>query len=184
MPVKITSWWENRVVFPQDTVSGQPMPSLVGCVYLLAEDDGNPLACDGTLYVELCDVSRLAPGESPTPLERWTLDKASLKKLLRKDIVGQRYTVPLPWGSYRPDITKVQLQLTFVPDKGTPIHASPAQVTLNSDAPPALQQRREVPGAPRPLPSGLTTTTPPLQPSAGPSGPTVTRIPIAGNRQQ
>jgi hypothetical protein len=134
-PVMIVSAWENRVVFPQDTVSGQPMPSLVGSVYMLTEESGHPVACDGTLRVDLYDATRVTSAEVlGQPLERWSFDKDNLKKLLRKgkDLVGHRYIVPLMWATYRPDITKVQLQLTFIPEKGTPIQAAPTMVTLNN----------------------------------------------------
>jgi hypothetical protein len=109
---------------------------LTGRLYLFGPQIDYPLAGDGSLIVELYAASppaqpsptSAAQPSSPPPaelqrLERWELDKATLHKLLRKDPIGWGYTLFLPWGSYRSDLTQVKLRVCYQPQRGTPLYA-------------------------------------------------------------
>jgi hypothetical protein len=69
-------------------------------------------------------------GPAQVQLERWTFDPLTLKRLLRKDIIGWGYTLFLPWSTYRPEIAVVRLKLCYQPKNGSPLYAESA-VTLN-----------------------------------------------------
>ncbi len=125
--------WENHVLVTQDTVNnGAPLIGLAGRIYLFGDEIGFPLKEDGKITVDLYNVTA---GGEPKMLERWDIDRNTLRRLCRKDAIGWGYTLFLPWATYRPDVARVQLQVRFVPEKGsTPLYTSPAQVTLHHDA--------------------------------------------------
>jgi hypothetical protein len=135
--------WESRIFVTQDSVNGgRPLIGLAGRLYLF-DDNLKLQKGDGRVSVDLFDAGNTQPGAQPKRLERWELDQASLSKLLRKDPVGWGYTLFLPWGTYRPDIARVQMTVCYTPAKGMPIYADPAMVSLRSEA--HLTQTRQVP---------------------------------------
>lgn len=144
---QVQAIWEGRVQVTQDVVNGgRPLPGLAGRLYLFGEEIKYPERGDGTVSVELFDLSNVPSGAQPQRLEQWNIDAVSLSKLLRKDKIGWGYTLFLPWATYRPDITRVQLNLCYTPAKGTPLYSSPATVNLGSQA--TLTQTRQVSAAP------------------------------------
>ena len=69
-------------------------------------------------------------------LEEWRIDKDTLKRLYKKDIVGHGYTLFLPWASCRPEVTKVHLTVRYDPaGGGSPLYAPTAPLTV--EHPPA-----------------------------------------------
>ena len=130
---QVVGFWDTRVHETQDVVNGgRPLPRQAGRVYLM-----NPLfkpeKGDGSLAVDLYDISNVPSGAQPKRLERWELDAATMAKLYRNDNkIGWGYTMFLPWATYRPDITRVQLNVCYIPAKGTPIYADPAPISLGS----------------------------------------------------
>jgi hypothetical protein len=57
--------------------------------------------------------------------------------------MGTGYTMFLPWWSYRPDVTQIQMTLSYAPEKGTPIYTA-SKVSLSpSDSPMALMDSRQ-----------------------------------------
>ena len=72
--------------------------------------------------------------ESVEPTQvRLRIDKDTLKRLRKKDFIGEGYTIFLPWATYKPEITRVQLKARYEPSKGSPLYASSAPFTLNID---------------------------------------------------
>jgi hypothetical protein len=148
--------WQPEVMFAADpTHNGMPTPGLAGRLYLFGPETGHPLVGDGSLVVDLFDDSPVASGGQPKLLEKWCLDKDTLKRLLRRDFLGQGYTLFLPWGTYRPDIHHVHLMVCYTPQKGSPLYAPSSPVTLSSDNVPPQLAHRTVVGAPNPvIPTG------------------------------
>jgi len=126
--------WANHVAYAPDPVhNGRPTPGIAGRLYLFGPEMSNSLAGEGSVVVDLYDETHPAKPDAP-PLEEWRFDKETLKRLQRRDWFGEGYTLFLPWGTYRPDITKVRLQLSFHPVKGTPLYAPTSNITLSDDA--------------------------------------------------
>src|SRR5208337_2466794 len=96
------------------------LPGLAGRLYLFGPNIDYPLAGDGRLTVDLFNDEPEA-GKEPKLLEQWRIDKDTLKRLLKKDTIGWGYTLFLPWGTYKPEITHVHLRLRYDPAHGTPI---------------------------------------------------------------
>lgn len=147
MPCQIVSTWKNEVVHVADPVhGGSPTPGLAGRFYLFGEEVDTPIEAEGNLTVDLFDLSK-GPGTQPLLLENWQLDPVTLKKLKRKDPVGEGYTLFLPWATYRPDITRVQLKLKYDAGGEFPLYGDTGPLTLNSEI--TIQQSRHTvaPGA-------------------------------------
>lgn len=133
---QVQALWENRVITTQDVVNqGQPLIGLAGRVYFFGEEVGQPLTGTGTLFVACHEIR---PDGSTRLLEGWQIDPRTLAKLGRNDTIGWGYTVFLPWGTYRPDIARVQLQAKFVPEHGTPLFSPPSAVTLRQETAPIV----------------------------------------------
>jgi hypothetical protein len=128
----VVATWNNRVVYAADPVhGGTSTPGLAGRVYLFGPQVDNPLAGDGSFVVDLYDDS----GAKSVLREEWRFDRDTLQKLLRKDMVGWGYTLFLPWGTYKPDVQQVRLQVCYQPAKGTPLYAEGAKMALNKNNP-------------------------------------------------
>ena len=101
---------------------------LVGRLYLFGESIDFPLGCDGDVVVELFNET---PGAEPLLLERWQIDKATMKRVQHKDIVGWGYNLILPWGTYKPEITQVRMKVAYEAGKGMPVYTENV-ITVNS----------------------------------------------------
>jgi hypothetical protein len=142
---QVIALWEGRIVTTQDVVNGgQPLSGLAGRMYLYGPEFKYPEKGDGAVAVDLYDVTNLPPGGQPKLLERWQLDPGNLAKLLRKDKIGLGYTLFLPWSTYRPDITRVQLNICYTTAKGAPVYSQPTTISLRNEA--TLTQTRQVGG--------------------------------------
>ena len=137
VPVHISqvhSNWEGRLHVTEDVVNGgRPLAGLVGRLYLMGPDLGAGQKGDGSVVVDLYDATNVHTGTKPVRLEQWQFSQNNLDKLLRKDPIGWGYTLFLPWSTYRPDINRVQLQVTYTPAKGAALYAPPAMVTLRNE---------------------------------------------------
>ncbi len=130
---QVTVNWRPQVQFVPDTVhEGRPMPGVIGRMYLFGEQVGFPMAGDGTVHLELSAILPERPQEGWICLEKLDVDKASLKKLLIPDdhILGTAYTMFLPWWSYRPDVTQIQMTVSYAPETGTPLFTV-SKISLN-----------------------------------------------------
>jgi hypothetical protein len=124
--------WHNQVVFAPDQVNGgRVSPGLVGRLYLFGPNMGYPLAGDGAVVVDLLDPAQVGKDGEPKMLERWVIQKEHLPLYARQDCIGWGYTLLLPWGTYRPDLTRVVLKVRYDPLKGPSIYTPPSTVTLN-----------------------------------------------------
>jgi Glycine zipper len=122
---QVVANWTPQVQFVPDTVhEGRKMPGIVGRLYLFGEQVGFPLTGDGMVHLELSAILPERPQDGWICLEKLDIDKESLKKLLIPDdplLKGPAYTMFLPWWSYRPDVTQIQMTLSYTPEKGTPL---------------------------------------------------------------
>jgi hypothetical protein len=144
IPCQVSVRWHNDVVQAPDPVhSGQPTPGLVGRVYLF-NNAMLPVDGEGSLHVELADASV----KPPKVLERWNLPPEAVQKLKRKDIVGTGYSLFLPWATYRPDLTTIQMRVAYQPKNGPPLYSTPSKVTLGPATTQVVSHRTQL--SPRP----------------------------------
>jgi hypothetical protein len=130
----VVATWNPQVTFTPDPANnGAPTPGLVGRVYLFGEDICYPMLSDGSLVVDLYKDTPGAASNASALLEEWRIDKDTLKRLERRDAIGWGYTLFLPWASYKPEITSVQLRLRYEQAKGSPLFASTSSLVFNKD---------------------------------------------------
>jgi hypothetical protein len=104
--------WGPMVQLQPNPLTKVSEPVLTGRLYLFDTDVKHPLACEGSLVVDLYDVT----SGQEVMLEEWRLDSETLKRLLRKDLIGWGYSLALPWTTSRPGVTTVVLKARF--DRG------------------------------------------------------------------
>lgn len=129
---QVAATWSNQVMFtPDPTHNGNPTPGIVGRLYLFGPTVGLPLGGDGSLVVDLYDEGQGPITPETLPLEEWHIDKDTLQRLQRRDFMGWGYTVFLPWGTYKPEISKIRLRVRYQPTNATPLYAE-SRVTLDN----------------------------------------------------
>jgi hypothetical protein len=135
---QLATSWTPQVQFAPDTAhQGRPMPGIVGRLWLFGEQAGFTRTGEGTVHLELSAILPERPQDGWICLEKLDIRKEDLQKLMQKDpmMEGPSYTMFLPWWSYRPDVTQIQMSLAFTPEKGNPLY-SLSRVSLNpSDGP-------------------------------------------------
>ena len=161
-PTEIAVAWRNHIDYlPDPTRQGAMGPGLVGQMFLFDAKD-YPAAADGTLTVELIDETPRHVGQPPIKPERWQFKKDVLKSLRTVDErFGPNYVLFLPWPSYRPDVTRVRINVRFDPDQkgGFTLYAPEAKLALD----PSLAGTNEI-GA------GPVQTSPPPSDTITPAG--------------
>jgi hypothetical protein len=172
---QVVATWNNEIVSVPDPYHlGAPTPGVAGRVYLFGEPADFPRAGEGTVTVDLYDVTASKGAPGPVPLERWQFDKMTLQRLLRRDPIGWGYTLFLPWSTYRPDVPSwdVVLRVCYQPAQGTPIYAE-STLTLSRSGANQYQRtvRQDVPAAAMAAAAGQAraggpTTPPPPTPPA------------------
>jgi hypothetical protein len=129
---QIVATWNHQVAFVPDPVhGGAEAPGLAGRLYLFGPEISFPLIDDGSVVVDLYDDTKPAGEGQPIPLEEWRLDPATLKRLAKRDMIGWGYTLFLPWGTYKPEISQVHLKVRYVTAKGNPFFAESGPMTLD-----------------------------------------------------
>jgi hypothetical protein len=148
VPCQIVSTWKPEVLHVADPArQGLSSPGLAGRLYLFGAEVDTPMAAEGNLYIDLYDLGQGGP-VPPVHLENWHLDPVTLKRLKKKDPVGEGYTLFLPWATYRPDISRIQLKIRYETGAEYPLYADTGPLTLA--AAPAFMQTSNmfVPGTP------------------------------------
>jgi hypothetical protein len=176
----VTVAWQNQVIFTPDPANGgRPIPGLAGRLYIFDKNVGTPLAADGSLVIDLVGLLPERTDGQPVHLERWCIDKETLKRLEKRDILGTGYTLFLPWAGYRPNITQVQLKTQYTPVKGAPLYdlSTPLRLTTEGTSAPVVRERTEL-GQGTVLPP--TATAMPHAAAAPPALPPATPMPPAG----
>lgn len=129
----VATWGPEVVYTPDPAHAGTPSPGIAGRVYLFGSDITYPLVGDGGMVVDLYQVQGPGGANNTKLLEEWRIDKETLKRLLRRDAIGWGYTLFLPWGSYKPEITHVQMRIRYEPVKGSPIYGDVVSVALGKN---------------------------------------------------
>ncbi|MGF1579351.1 MAG: hypothetical protein ACFCD0_08320 [Gemmataceae bacterium] len=144
--VEIVPRWERQVIFlPDPGKDGQPGPNLAMRLYLF-DKNLKPCRADGFLEVKL---SLEGPPQSPHDgkvLECWAFNKEMLCPAASKDrMIGWGYNVPLPWATYQPNLTKLQMNIKYTTKEGNILYKR-SKLKLAIEAPTFNIRRRSVPG--------------------------------------
>jgi hypothetical protein len=139
-PAQAVAAWNNKVVYAPDPLrGGAAVPYLMGRLYLFGPEVGAPLVGDGSLVVDLYDLTPRGPGSEPVMLQEQRYDPETLKRFVKEDLFGMGYTVYIPWTTYRPDITQVNLILRYDPAKGQSLLHQSGPLTVDHAATKELQ---------------------------------------------
>jgi hypothetical protein len=112
-PATVLALWQPEVDYRPDVLhDGKMIAGIRGRLYLLFDDLSGTFYADGTLVVEMQGETRGSKGQ-PVVLDKWEIDRETLRKWRRRDIVGDGYSLWLPWESYRPDGTCIQMKVRF-----------------------------------------------------------------------
>lgn len=142
-PASVVAAWSPKVTYvPDPARNGQPAPGIAGRIYLFGPTPDYPIAGDGSLTVDMYDDTAAGGSSAATPIERWEFDPVTFKRLLKRDTVGMGYTVFLPWGTYRPDIKTVRLQVRYEPKGGNAVYAPGGPMTVDHGTLPTGPQVR------------------------------------------
>jgi hypothetical protein len=127
----VATWSKDIAVTPDPANRGQPTPGLTGRLYLFGPELGHPMLGDGgSVVIDLFDDRPTGEGKAPVLLEEWRIDKDTLKRLARRDTVGWGYTLFLPWGTYKPDITQIHMRVRYEPPQGMPLYLESSSMAL------------------------------------------------------
>ena len=100
---------------------------------------------DGTVTVDLIDVSPRPPGQAAAVPERWQFTKETLKNLKTShETIGKFYVLFLPWPTYKPDITRVRISVRYDADTGGTLYCTPSTITIDTGGPPNASTPGEV----------------------------------------
>jgi hypothetical protein len=124
--------WNNEIAYAADpTHFGQMNPGLAGRIYLFGPIADFPRIGEGSLVVDLYDETHVPSSQQKVPLEEWYFDKDTLKRLVRRDYIGWGYTVFLPWGTFKPEISQIRLKVRFEPVNGNAAIYDESSVTIH-----------------------------------------------------
>ncbi len=145
----VLSRWENNVrTTSNNQAGGAPLVGLAGRVYLMDESTGQGVSAQGDLLVQLYDMTNVGPNSPPQKILEVLYDPASLKQVKRKDLIGEGYTLFLPWENYNPAVKKVQVQVSYQPKNAAAHFSDPTVVSLQTEQPlPYLAHQNVIPAA-------------------------------------
>lgn len=112
--------WKKQIAHLPDPSKDSVMsPGMVGLANLYSAD-GLPTKVDGDLQIHAYDETPRKPGQSAQMSEGWLLDATTLrKKLATRDDRGMDcYALFLPWPKNWTDVTKVRIQVKYIPKNG------------------------------------------------------------------
>jgi hypothetical protein len=147
-PCRVEVTWNRGIATAADSMhNGAPLPGVAGRVYLF-NTAGFPVVGDGSLVVGLFDDTPRPGATGPVEIHEWTIDPATLKRLLRPDVVGWGYTIFLPWPENRPLLGRIQLKVRYNQANRAPIFCESGPLTF--EAPPSPNQPPQVTHAAKP----------------------------------
>jgi hypothetical protein len=133
---RLTAAWNNKVLYaPDPTHGGEPVPGLMGKLWIFGPEIGAPLTLDGEIFVGAWDNTPTLNGGEPILLEVWHIDAETAKRIRRKDFFGgDGYNLFLPWSRYNVDLKRVNVVARFNGADGRSLVSSPETLTLDHSA--------------------------------------------------
>jgi hypothetical protein len=167
---RLTAAWNNKVIYaPDPTHGGEPVPGLMGELWLFGPEIGAPMTLEGELFVGAWDNGPTATGGQPILMEVWHIDPEAARKLRQKDFFGgDGYHLFLPWSQYHVDLKQVNVVARFNGADGRCLVSTPETLTMDHSV--TLQRAAEKLGGLNP--------NPPQAPAA--AGPAAAQAPAVG----
>jgi hypothetical protein len=178
-PTTIAPAWRNHIDhLPDPARGGANSPGLAGQLFVFGPGD-LPATLDGSITVDLFDITQSAAGHPGVHLERWKFNRDVLKALRSMDErFGPNYVLFLPWPTYRSDVSRVRLTVRYDSENGSfPIYAPESRMALDPTLAGSTETGASVvreSTSPRTLPSNMTNGSGPVgtAPAAGSAGST------------
>jgi hypothetical protein len=141
--------WQNKIAYAADPTHGGRMnPGLAGRLYLFGQEIKYPMTGNGALMVEMYDETQ----GQPVKVEQWTIDPETLHRLLRRDMIGWGYTLFLPSGTWKPEMSKLLVRTCYQGKTGAPLYTENV-VTLADTNGVMRQEFKQGPVLPPPVPA-------------------------------
>jgi hypothetical protein len=132
---RLTAAWNNKVIYaPDPTHGGEPVPGLMGKLWLFGPEIGAPLTPDGEIFVGAWDNGPTLDGGQPVLLEVWHIDAETAKRIRRKEFFGGGYELFLPWTRYTVDLKRVNVVARFNAADGRSLVSTPETLTIDHSA--------------------------------------------------
>jgi hypothetical protein len=129
---RLTVAFSNKVIYaPDPTRGGNLLPGLLGRLYVFSTDEGVPIIADGEIVVDVWDNSSKAAGGQPRLIEVWNIDRESFAKFRKRDIIGEGYSIFLPWSTYNVDIRQVNVIVRHTGADGRVLMSPPETLTVD-----------------------------------------------------
>jgi hypothetical protein len=139
---RLVAVWDPHITFaPDSTRGGEPVPGLMGQVWIFGPDIKKPLEIDGEFIVGVWDQTPKASGGEAVLLEVWHIDRDSARKFRHPDLWGSCYTLFLPWQRYNVDLKQINIQVRFNGADGRNLVAPTQNLILDHSA--TLQRAAE-----------------------------------------
>lgn len=130
---QVTAFWVPSMSVTNDVLNnGAPLQGLVGRVYLTAAESRKMCQGQGKIKVDLYDPNTPGSDGKPMFLRGWVFDKGSLDMLFRYDGIDWGYTLFLPWPEYDGSVKRVNLQVCYIPDKGSPLYGQRSDFVIRN----------------------------------------------------
>lgn len=146
LPVnEVLSIWDKSLRFAQDpTRGGAMLPGLAGRVYLLNDALKCTVDAGGSIHVVIRNVTPGAPANPAYYEVKCEFKEQDLKRLKKKDMIDNGYTLFVPWETYRPDIKQVEVQVCYTPRGGSQHYSAPTPITIQAENRIAIEQSQRV----------------------------------------
>jgi hypothetical protein len=153
LPVnEVMTYWDRSIRVAQSD-TGAPLMGVAGRVYLINDDLKRMVDAQGSIHVAIRDTTPGAPGGQYAI--KCEIKEPDLKRLKKKDMLGDGYTLFVPFESYRPDIRQIEVQVCYVPKGGPQKYSAPTAIVLDAESRFQVERRQQVygPGLPPPQPT-------------------------------
>jgi hypothetical protein len=129
LDAKIEATWESKLRYQANTPPTNC--AVAGRVRLFAADKETPQKGDGQVSILLYDHTLQSSAGEPLLIEEWRIDADSLKHFLVEDAAAPVYSFVLPWSTYKPEITQVQMEVKYEPKSGKTLSTKSDVLTLD-----------------------------------------------------
>lgn len=129
---RLTAAFSNKVIYaPDPTRGGDPVPGLLGRLYIFSTDEAVPIEAEGDLVVDVWDNSPKINGGKPKLMEVWHLDPTAFAKFRKRDIIGEGYSIFLPWSTYNIDVRQINVIVRFSGKDGRVLMTPPEALSVD-----------------------------------------------------
>ncbi len=128
---RLATTWDHKVKFvPDVSRGGSVFPGLLARVYLM-DEKFRLYNGDGSLEIQLYDSTVRDGKVEPKLTDVMKIDPVTLKKFIKKDIIGNGYTILFPWYNYSPKVKQVFIQVQYTSASNQVLHDQSGTFTVD-----------------------------------------------------